>query len=198
MIQAILNKDNIAIRAGEITVFSFDGSTREYLSSSVEYLATGVGVPANACIDKPLENKAAYAVCRTADFSQWEYVPDHRGERIYNTENGMTAIVMMLGDYPIQSTCVPPVTQYDAWNGKAWVTDINAQNAANIEAADVKKQLLLTTAQNTISEWQSELLLGVISDNDKALLTAWLAYIKVLKTVDASKAPDIVWPEIPA
>ncbi|EJI3741613.1 tail fiber assembly protein, partial [Escherichia coli] len=42
-----------------------------------------------------------------------------------------------------------------------------------------------------------ELQLGIISDEDKASLIAWVQYIKALKAVDTSKAPDIIWPELP-
>lgn len=51
MAKAELNQDMIATMAGEITVFNYDGETREYLSSYVEYLAVGVGIPANSCVD---------------------------------------------------------------------------------------------------------------------------------------------------
>ncbi|EMA3598805.1 tail fiber assembly protein, partial [Salmonella enterica] len=55
MTHAELNNDQIATVAGNVTVYNYDGETREYLSSSVEYLAVGVGIPANSCIDEPGE-----------------------------------------------------------------------------------------------------------------------------------------------
>ncbi|MEX7607212.1 tail fiber assembly protein [Enterobacter asburiae] len=57
---------------------------------------------------------------------------------------------------------------------------------------------MLSSARTTISIWQSELLLGSISDADKASLVAWLAYIKAVEDIDTSTAPDINWPEPPA
>ena len=57
MSEAKLNGDFIATVAGDITVFNYDGETREYLSSSVEYLAVGVGIPANSCTDAPGKGK---------------------------------------------------------------------------------------------------------------------------------------------
>lgn len=50
----------------------------------------------------------------------------------------------------------------------------------------------------TISNWKAELELGIISDEDKETLKAWLLYIKQLKTVDTSVAPKITWPEKPS
>ncbi|MCV5977603.1 tail fiber assembly protein, partial [Escherichia coli] len=44
---------------------------------------------------------------------------------------------------------------------------------------------------------QTELQLGIISDEDKASLIAWMNYIKAVQAVDTSKAPDITWPDKP-
>ncbi len=51
MHKAILNSDLIATKAGDVTVYNYDGETREYISTSNEYLAVGVGIPACSCLD---------------------------------------------------------------------------------------------------------------------------------------------------
>lgn len=66
-----------------------------------------------------------------------------------------------------------------------------------VSYAEQQKTALLLEAQETISFWQTELQLGIISDADKASLIAWMSYIKALKAVDTSKAPDITWPTPP-
>lgn len=197
MTQAKLNSEFVATVAGEITVYNYDGETREYLSSSVEYLAVGVGLPANSCTDEPGESKEGFAICRTADFTAWEYVADHRGETVYSTETGYAMMVSLPGDYPEGTTTLAPATPYDTWNGSEWVTDTEAQHAADVEAAEQQKVALLLEAQATISLWQTELQLGIISDEDKASLIAWMNYIKAVQAVDTSKAPDITWPDKP-
>ncbi|HCP1227771.1 TPA: tail fiber assembly protein [Escherichia coli] len=197
MTQAKLNSEFIATVAGDITVFNYDGETREYLSSSVEYLAVGVGLPANSCTDAPSESKEGFAICRTADFTTWEYVADHRGETVYSTETGDAMMVSLPGDYPEGTTTLAPSTPYDTWNGSEWVTDTEAQHAADVEVAEQQKAALLLEAQATISLWQTELQLGIISDEDKASLIAWMNYIKAVQAVDTSKAPDINWPDKP-
>lgn len=197
MTQAKLNSEFIATVAGDITVFNYDGETREYLSSSVEYLPEGVGIPANSCMDAPGESKEGFAICRTTDFTTWEYVADHRGETVYSTETGESVIVSLPGDYPEGTTTLAPATPYDRWNGSEWVTDTEAQHAADVEAAEQQKAALLLEAQATISLWQTELQLGIISDEDKVSLIAWMNYIKAVQAVDTSKAPDITWPEKP-
>lgn len=66
-----------------------------------------------------------------------------------------------------------------------------------IAQAEGTKAALLAEAQATISLWQTELQLGIISDEDKASLIAWMNYIKAVQAVDTSTAPDINWPEKP-
>lgn len=198
MAQAKLNSEFIATVAGDITVFNYDGETCEYLSSSVEYLPVGVGIPANSCTDAPGESKEEFAICRTADFTAWEYVADHRGETVYSTKTGESEIISLPGDYPEGTTTLAPATPYDTWNGNEWVTDTEAQHAADVEAAEQQKTALLLEAQATISLWQTELQLGIISDDDKASLISWLSYIKALQTVDTDAASDINWPVSPA
>ncbi|HHT4575401.1 TPA: tail fiber assembly protein [Escherichia coli] len=197
MTQAKLNSELIATVAGDITVFNYDGETREYLSTSVEYLAVGVGLPANSCTDAPGEAKAGSAICRTVDFTAWEYIADHRGETVYSTETGEEVSITAPGDYPENTTTLAPATPYDTWNGSEWVTDTEAQHAADVEAAEQQKTALLSEAQATISLWQTELQLGIISDEDKASLITWMNYIKAVQAVDTSKAPDIIWPDKP-
>ncbi|UDV31499.1 tail fiber assembly protein [Enterobacter cloacae] len=197
MTQAELNSELIATVAGDITVFNYEGETREYLSSSVEYLAVGVGLPANSCTDAPGESKEGFAICRAADLSTWEYVDDHRGETVYSTETGESVLVSLPGDYPESTTTLAPSTPYDTWNGSEWVTDTEAQHTAEVVAAMSHKSRLLAEAQTIIALWQTELQLGIISDEDKSSLISWVNYIKALQAVDISTAPVITWPVLP-
>ncbi|WP_343482371.1 tail fiber assembly protein [Enterobacter cloacae] len=197
MAKATLNKNGIATKAGDMTVYNYHGETREYLTSSIEFLAVGVGIPANSCTDAPVDEKAGFAVCRTASFDGWDYVIDHRGETVYDTETGLPVEITGLGDYPDNVTTIEPLTPYDRWNGSEWVTDADAQKNGQALEAEQQKAALLAEAQSTISLWQTELQLGIISDDDKASLIAWMKYIQALNAVDTSTAPDIEWPVKP-
>lgn len=57
MTQAKLNSEFIATEPGFITVYNYNGETREYISTSTEYLAVGVGIPACSCLDAPVTHK---------------------------------------------------------------------------------------------------------------------------------------------
>ncbi|EMM1340749.1 tail fiber assembly protein [Enterobacter roggenkampii] len=197
MAKATLNKNGIATKAGDMTVYNYDGETREYLSTSIEYLAVGAGIPANSCTDAPVDAKEGFAVCRSASLDGWEYVADHRGETVYDTETGQPVEITSPGEYADNVTTIAPSTPYDRWNGSEWVTDVDAQKSAQVREAGQKKSALLVEAQSTISLWQTELQLGIISDDDKASLITWMKYIQALNAVDTSTAPDIEWPVKP-
>ncbi|EGD9637233.1 TPA: tail fiber assembly protein [Escherichia coli] len=197
MTKATLNKSGIATKAGDITVYNFDGKTREYLSASVEFLAVGVGIPANSCTDAPVEEKDGFAVCRKTSLDGWEYVADHRGETVYDTETGQPVEITSPGEYADNVTTIAPSTPYDRWNGSEWVTDADAQKSGQVLEAEQQKSALLAEAQSTISLWQTELQLGIISNDDKTSLIAWMKYIQALNAVDTTTAPDIEWPVKP-
>jgi hypothetical protein len=198
MNNAELNSELIATVAGNVTVYNYDGETREYLSTSPEYLAVGVGIPAHSCLDAPGSNKAGYAICRTVDLNSWEYVPDHRGETVYSTETGESKEITALGDYPENTTTIAPLTPYDKWDGEKWVTDTEAQHSAAVEAAEAQRQSLIDAAMASISLIQLKLQAGRnLTQAETARLNAALDYIDAVTATDTSTAPDVIWPELP-
>lgn len=65
------------------------------------------------------------------------------------------------------------------------------------EQAEQQKQVLITEANQKTQLWQTQLMLGIITDEDKASLTEWMLYVQKVQAVDTSAAPDIIWPEKP-
>ncbi|MBD8159246.1 tail fiber assembly protein [Pantoea agglomerans] len=69
--------------------------------------------------------------------------------------------------------------------------------------AEAQRQNLLSAANAATADWRTELQLDVISEDDKASLVKWMAYIKALKALDLNSVSDeagysaIVWPEKP-
>lgn len=69
--------------------------------------------------------------------------------------------------------------------------------------AESERQTLLTEANITTADWRTELQLDVITDEDKASLILWMAYIKAVKALDFSHISDqigyegLIWPEKP-
>ncbi|MDE1509459.1 tail fiber assembly protein [Serratia nevei] len=196
MTVAVLDENNIATTAGEITIYNYDG-TREYISSSVEYLAVGVGIPANSCTDAPLKGKTGKSICRKANDSSWEYLADHRGETVYRTENGEPVEITAPGDYPEGTTTTAPATPYDEWDGEKWVTDTDAQHTAYVADAERKKTALLDEATTIIAPLVDAQAGGYIDDADVPRLAEWQRYRYILTKVDTSTAPIINWPVQP-
>ncbi|MED0554517.1 tail fiber assembly protein, partial [Escherichia coli] len=70
--------------------------------------------------------------------------------------------------------------------------------------AESQRNALLSEAKESISIWQSELLLGTISDEDRGRLAAWIEYIKELQQMTFISVMDedcynaLVWPESPS
>ena len=198
MVKAKLNSAFIATVAGEITVYNYRGDTREYISSSVEYLPVGVGIPANSCTDAPGTLKAGYAICRSADFNSWEYVPDHRGETVYSTETGESKEITAPGDYSENTTTIAPLTPFDKWDGEKWVTDTEAQHSAAVDVAEAQRQSLIDAAMASISLIQLKLQAGrQLTQAEITRLNAVLDYIDTVTATDTSTAPDVIWPELP-
>ena len=198
MEQAILGKDGYALNDGEIIVHNYDGETREYISTSTEYLAVGVGIPACSCLDAPGTHKAGYAICRSVDLNSWEYVPDHRGEVVYSTETGDTKEITVPGDYPENTTTIAPLTPYDKWDGEKWVTDTEEQHSAAVDAAEAQRQSLIDAAMASISLIQLKLQAGrKLTQAETTRLNAVLDYIDAVTAIDTSTAPDVIWPELP-
>ncbi|EEL5709940.1 tail fiber assembly protein, partial [Salmonella enterica] len=69
--------------------------------------------------------------------------------------------------------------------------------------AEETRKKLLNDADNRIRDWRTELTLGTISDENKAVLILWMNYINTLKSLDISnvtteaKYKAIKWPEVP-
>ncbi len=198
MNSAILNNELIAVQAGNIIVYNYDSETKEYISASTEYLAVGVGIPAYSCLDAPGIHKAGYAICRSLDLNSWEYVPDHRGEIVYNTETGDAKEITAPGDYPENTTTIAPLTPYDKWDGEKWMTDTEAQHGAEVEAAEAQRQSLINAAMASISLIQLKLQAGrKLTQAETTRLNAVLDYIDAVTVTDTSTAPDVIWPELP-
>lgn len=194
MAKATLNNNGIATKAGDITVYNYDGGTREYLSSAEEFLAVGVGIPASSCTDAPLAEKTGYAVCRQTNNDGWEYIADHRGEVVYETETGGGVGITELGEYADNITTIPPLTPYDKWNGSEWVTDMDAQNNAARANAEQKKNALRSIADTEMAWLQDAVDAGIATEEETAALSEWKKYRVLLMRVDASNP---VWPSSP-
>jgi len=195
MAKVTLDKNGLAKSAGTVTVYNFNAISGEFTGSSDEFLAQGVGLPANACIIAPPATEAG-RVALYRDGS-WLAVADHRGETIYSVTDGAAILIDAPGDYPAETTPLEPATVWDKWDGKKWVTDTTAQRDALISKALREKSAMISEANGLTQAWQTQLLLGIITEEDKASLTEWMKYIQEVQAVNVTDTPDIIWPQKP-
>ncbi|MEW5106984.1 tail fiber assembly protein, partial [Citrobacter freundii] len=106
----------------------------------------------------------------------WDAVPDYRGMTAYIKESGVGVTVRDIGELAETLTLIKPLTHFDKWDGSEWATDIEAQHESAITQAENERQRLLKYADAVMLDWRTELMLGEISDANRAKLSAWLAY----------------------
>lgn len=65
------------------------------------------------------------------------------------------------------------------------------------ERFNKRRDRLLNEARAVITEWQAELSLDILPDDEKALLVRWLSYIRELKGMEPGPVDSAAWPEVP-
>lgn len=73
-----------------------------------------------------------------------------------------------------------------------WVDIPPPSHEALIQIAENEQKRLLTHADAVMLDWRTELMLGEISDANKAKLSAWMAYKNEIKAVDVTTDPEHV------
>lgn len=195
MAKATLDKNGLAKLAGTLTIYNYDVVSGEFTGSSDEFLAQGVGLPANASIKAP----PATEVGNVAIYhdGNWQAVADHRGETVYSVTDGAAVLINVPGDYPAHTTPLKPATPWDKWDGEKWVTDPVEEKAAAIKEARERQASLIAEANSITQAWQTQLRLEMITEADKASLMSWMKYVQAVQAVNVQAYPAITWPQKP-
>lgn len=193
----VFDENGLATEPGEMRCFYFDEFTSEYTVWSDEYIHFGVSMPGYSTDINPGDEVAGEVAVFTG--GAWIQQEDHRGTVVYSTADGLESVVDYIGEIKSGFTQLMPVTRFDKWDGGMWVTDNTAAHVADIAAAEAQRQQLLVVAQQSITVWQTKLLMGrKLTENESNKLNIWMDYIDALEAVDVSTAPSIEWPAIPA
>lgn len=195
MAKVALDKNGLAKSAGTLTVYDFDAVSGEFTGSSNEFLAKGVGLPANATLIEPPANAANLVAIYRDD--KWTTVADHRGETVYTIPDGSMIVIDTLGPYPANVTPLKPSTIFDKWDGFEWVVNSDEVALQKVNDAEKKQAELLNEAVVITQLWQVQLMLDIISDSDKLKLKEWMKYIQNLQGVDVKNPLKILWPDRP-
>ncbi len=85
----------------------------------------------------------------------------------------------------------------DKKGNPVWVDVPPLTHEQHVAIAESQKQALISEVNTETEMLRAKLALGRITDDEKALLNAWLDYLDELEAVDTSTAPDITWPVKP-
>ena len=193
----LFDKNGNATETHIATVSGFDFTTGEHIATYDVRILEGTGIPGLSTLTLAPDADNGHAVCWNGD--SWVQVIDMRGTTAYEKATGEPATVKTLGPLSDALTSIIPVTPYDKWDGSQWVTDIDAQHAADVAAAGMKKQDLIDQANAYMNskQWPGKAAMGRLKDAEKEQYNAWLDYLDALEVVDTSSAPDINWPDSP-
>lgn len=193
----VFDENGLAIEAGELRVFYYSTNMKEYTGWSDEYIHVGVSMPGNSTNIDPGDVVSGQMAVFTGN--GWQQKEDHRGDVVYSTEKALASNVDYIGPIREGYTTIPPTTPYDRWNGQEWITDTDAQHAANVAAADADRQARIIKANSYIEskQWLGKAALGRLMDTEKEQYNLWLDYLDELEAIDTSSAPDIDWPNPP-
>ncbi|AMO48901.1 Caudovirales tail fiber assembly protein [Enterobacter sp. FY-07] len=85
--------------------------------------------------------------------------------------------------------------QYIPESGE-WITDA-VLPVDHMAEAESYRSYLLSNANKITADWRTDLALDIIDDVDRDKLIAWQKYIKAVKAVDITTAPEMIWPAAP-
>lgn len=80
-----------------------------------------------------------------------------------------------------------------------WITDppYVRTHEDDVRDAETVRQYLIDNANAVMEDWIIDLKMDEITEDNKAKLSLWRQYVRDVKSVDTSTAPDITWPLTP-
>ncbi|EMD6813377.1 tail fiber assembly protein [Citrobacter koseri] len=178
--------------AQTIKIYNLRADTSEFIGGGDAYIPAHTGLPAYCTDIEPPEAPAGHVAVFDDNEQKWDVVEDHRGKTVYDIQTGQAISIESLGSLPDNVVSVAPDGSYEKWDGKKWVKDEEAENAAKIREAEATKNSLMQTANEKITLLQDAVDLDMATDEEKELLLKWKKYRVLLSRVDTSK-PE--WPE---
>lgn len=174
-----------AKRAGNILCYYYDHVTGEYLGLSDEYVPVGVSLPGDCTTVKPVDDVPGKV--SLWDGNEWSPHSDNRGKTVYDTVTGASSVVNYIGEIAEGFTLDAPVTAFDKWDGKEWVTDVTAR-------IDAERDTLIATANSHINsrQWPGKAAIGRLKGEELKQYNLWLDYLDALDVSDGNP-----WPQRP-
>lgn len=141
-----MNKFTFSEQPQILPVYNYHPESKEYIGPSDCYIPPNTGLPAGCALVDPGDSSPGFTYVWVGE--AWELVEDHRGETLYNIENGNRVTVIELGPLPDGLTAAAPESQYDIWTETGWQKDVSAIKANLI--SNIKKHRDQLTAEYII------------------------------------------------
>lgn len=180
-----------------VTVYKLHPETNEFIGSDNAFIPAHTGLPANCTTIKPPLTKDGFVAIFNTEKQKWIAIEDHRGEIVFDTKDARRFVITAPGDYPAGTTTLEPENAWQKWNGSKWEDDAESMRVALTREAELEKIRLLKQAHTAIATLQDAVVLGMASQEETLLLTAWKKYRVLLNRIQVEDAPEIVWPEVP-
>lgn len=149
-------------------------------------------LPDGCTFTPPIDKKIGFATQWNGN--EWVYVEDNRGITVYEKSTGKSLHIDYLGPIHDEHTLLAPTTQYDEWDGQAWVVNAAALKEQQVKDATQKRYALRVEADSEIAVLQDAVKFGLATEAEVSKLEAWERYRVALMRIDSSLAPDITWP----
>ncbi|HDG1666728.1 TPA: tail fiber assembly protein [Kluyvera ascorbata] len=190
----LFDKSGHASVAGTIRVFHYLEDTGEYRGWSDEFIHVGVSLPGCSTPIAPGNDIDGYVW--VFDGNNWHSSEDHRGETVYSTADRSAVRVNYIGALKAGFVSASPATAFDVWNGKKWVTDTAAQQAAAVADAERYRVGLVNAALESIAVIQLKLQAGrALTDDEQSQLDRTLDYIDAVNAMKTDILP-VDWPTL--
>jgi len=170
--------------------------TNEYNGQMDVWVSAGTSLPACAFLDEPPPQQPGKAIVRHND--SWMQVEDHRGQTAYDKQSRQPVSIAVLGELPAHLTMQQPSSQCDAWDEAqgAWVKDADAEQAMRQQQAETQRNAMMAEANQKIAVLADAVELGMATETEQAVYTAWRQYRVLLTRLDLTQSP-VPWPPTP-
>lgn len=172
-------------------IYNYDAVTKELLSSEEadqSPLEPNIFLlPSNSTFIKPEGSVDEFKTfCFNSALNTWIIVPNYRNVNLYSKSDRslvFAAIGKSLDD--LNATTVEPASNYDLWDDitSSWVHSSDLETIAKKSEIDKNVETMMLEANTKIAILSDAYELGIITQIEKAKLTAWKTYRVLLTRV---------------
>ena len=91
-------------------------------------------IPAGCVETTAPKAKAGHTAQWQPETQTWQYLPDHRGQTVYDTETGAAITINQVGELPKNVTTEPRPSEHHTWDSESQTWRINPELAAQLKA----------------------------------------------------------------